>query len=123
MQVREAAPLLAQLKQPGPLDLHDAGKENVKVRVMREMQQGALSANNGTTAAVGSVLMQLLMMQLNARSLHPLFRQPIPWHFVSPAPAGTAANYSTPEVTRAVTMSADCCITSFVRTQQAGHHA
>lgn len=92
VQVREAAPLLAQLKMPGPLDLHNAAKENVKLRVVRELQKGALSANSGTMAAIGSVLMQLLMMQLNARSLHPLFRQPIPWHFVNPAPAGAPSN-------------------------------
>ena len=78
---------------PRPLKLHDAGSESMKVRVTRELQHGALSANDGTTAAIGSVLMQLLMMQLNARSLHPLFRQPIPWNFVSPAPAGACSRH------------------------------
>lgn len=100
VQVREAAPLLAQLRQPQALDISHPTKENVKARVAQELLRGALSANSGTTAAVGSVLMQLLMMQLNARSLHPLFRQPIPWHFVSPAPKGAARN-SSPRVCHA----------------------
>ena len=72
----------------------------MKARAIQELQHGALSANNSTTAAVGSVLMQLLMMQLNARNLHPLFRQPIPWHFVSPIPAGTASNCSRADLSK-----------------------
>jgi hypothetical protein len=80
---------LSKLRPAPSVSFNNIGDEAARTIAEQLLQNCVLKANPNTLTAVGSVVLQLLMMQLHCHSRQPLFRQPIPWRFVAPDGRGT----------------------------------
>lgn len=88
MQVEEFREQLQRVRAPPFVSPQDATGTRAQLLARSVLRQNHVAPSRGTQVALGSVLLQLLLMQLHSVGRKPMFRQPVPWRFVNIAPPG-----------------------------------
>jgi len=91
MQVEVFREKLQRLRAPPVVTQQDATSTRSQLLARNLLQAGHVWPSRGTHVALGSVLLQLLLMQLSSFGRKPMFRQPVPWRFLNVTPPGDAA--------------------------------
>eukprot|EP00892_Ulva_mutabilis_P005213 jgi/Ulvmu1/3063/UM015_0103.1 len=83
--------LLRRLRAPPHVSQAESTAARAQLLARSRLGSNHVAVSRGTQVALGSVALQLLLIQLSSASRQPMFRQPVPWRFVPPGREGGAA--------------------------------
>lgn len=90
VQSEELQQQLRRLRAPPNVWQQEVTAAKAQMLARANLGRNHITASRGTQAALGSVMLQLLLIQLSSVSRQPMFRQPVPWRFVNVTPPGSA---------------------------------
>lgn len=93
MQVEAFRERLQRLRAPPVANQQDATSARAQLLARSQLQGNHVRPSRATNVALGSVLLQQLLMQLRSSGRKPIFRQPVPWRFLNVTPPDGAAGH------------------------------